>query len=481
MGPTLLPNNYDSSNNSNNNSINNSYNIATSSAPLSRQTVQIILSERRLTEESSALSQLIKRGDWIALTGFPGQSNTGELSLIATDVALLSPCLQPLPPRLTNPELRARERHVDLLVNQQATWHVFRTRALTNAAVRSYLTRSGFVEVETPTLWTQAGGASARPFITHSNALGGDSTPLTLRIAPELFLKQLVVGGIERVFELSKVFRNEGIDATHNPEFTSCEAYCAHADYTDMFTLTEELIRATVHSVNSNSSSSNDSNNSRGNNAHRDIASDNASTATAADSVFGGPQGLIVRLPLHSGANVDKAVTGNPAIRYLNTSTNTNSNNSVSSSDASVNKAKSNNKSTSHTNGSHSSSAGSASAVFNAVQQLQQHSSSQQQPWVEIDFSQPFARIDILPALASFGVQLPEDVNRPESLPDLIAAAKAVGLTVSKDAAVSNAKMLDLMISELLEPLCVAPTFLVHHPVCLSPLAKRHNTRVRLP
>lgn len=158
------------------------------------------------------------------MTGFPGKTKTGELSLFATNLSLLSPCLHDVPDTLLNADTQLRQRHLHMRVNP---WLVknLELRAAVIKSIRDTLCERDFVEVETPVLWPLAGGASARPFTTRSNALSQD---LTLRIATELFLKTLVVGGMDRVFELGKQFRNEGVDATHNPEFTTCEAYMAY-------------------------------------------------------------------------------------------------------------------------------------------------------------------------------------------------------------------------------------------------------------
>ena len=179
-------------------------------------------------------------GDWIGATGEIIATKKGELSVRVSSVTLLSKALRPLPEKwhgLKDVEARSRQRYVDLMVNSDS-----RKTALVRARVVSELRRQfedrGFIEVETPVLLTQATGATARPFETHHNALDLD---LSLRIATELFLKRLVVGGIERVFEIGRIFRNEGVDATHNPEFTMLEAYQAFADYEDVMALIEAV------------------------------------------------------------------------------------------------------------------------------------------------------------------------------------------------------------------------------------------------
>jgi lysyl-tRNA synthetase class 2 len=187
----------------------------------------------------------VHRGDIVGVTGFPGRSNKGELSVFPRDTVRLTPCLHMLPRAhfgLKDQEIRYRQRYLDLIMNGPVRQR-FYTRSRIINYVRAFLTGKGFLEVETPMMNLIAGGANARPFKTHHNDLKLD---MFLRIAPELYLKQLVIGGLDRVFELGRVFRNEGIDLTHNPEFTSCEAYLAYADYRDWMELTEELLSGLV-------------------------------------------------------------------------------------------------------------------------------------------------------------------------------------------------------------------------------------------
>lgn len=188
-------------------------------------------------------------GDRISVTGTIGYSRRGELSVLVSDWCMASKCLHPIPdPHVgfSDPEARVRQRHLDLIVNRDSMEMLFaRSRAI--AAIRRHFTADGYVEVETPMLQTVHGGASARPFRTHINAYHAD---LYLRIAPELYLKRLCVGGMERIFELNRNFRNEGADATHNPEFTSVEAYAAYEDYVSMRTLTRSLILDVAIAVN---------------------------------------------------------------------------------------------------------------------------------------------------------------------------------------------------------------------------------------
>ncbi|WP_409485528.1 bifunctional lysylphosphatidylglycerol synthetase/lysine--tRNA ligase LysX [Arsenicicoccus dermatophilus] len=204
--------------------------------------LQGVLERSRVDTGQLALwRRAVDVGDHVSLTGIPGRSLRGEPSLLVTRWMMAAKCLRPIPTRpgsFTNPEARMRQRYLDLIVNPEASWMMHaRSRAV--AAIRHAFTQRGYMEVETPMLQAVHGGASARPFRTHINAYDAD---LYLRIAPELFLKHLCVGGLDRIFELNRNFRNEGADATHNPEFTSVEAYAAHGDYSTMRELTRELI-----------------------------------------------------------------------------------------------------------------------------------------------------------------------------------------------------------------------------------------------
>jgi len=181
-------------------------------------------------------------GDIVGAEGTLFRTKTGELSVKVSHVELVSKCLRPLPEKwhgLSDKEVRYRQRYVDLMVTPESR-ETFRIRSKAISQLRRGLEDKGFMEVETPMLQSQAGGAAARPFVTHHNALGMD---MFLRIAPELYLKRLIVGGFDRVFEINRNFRNEGLDATHNPEFTMVEFYQAYADFTDAMDTTESLIR----------------------------------------------------------------------------------------------------------------------------------------------------------------------------------------------------------------------------------------------
>ena len=187
-------------------------------------------------------------GDIIGITGEVFRTKTGEISIHAANVTLLSKSLQILPEKfhgLTNTDVRYRQRYTDLIMNSEVK-DTFIKRSRIISSIRRYLDGQGFMEVETPLLVANAGGAAARPFITHSNALDED---FKLRISLELYLKRLIVGGLERVYEIGRVFRNEGCDTRHNPEFTLMELYQAYTDYHGMMDLTENLYRTVAQDV----------------------------------------------------------------------------------------------------------------------------------------------------------------------------------------------------------------------------------------
>jgi len=187
-------------------------------------------------------------GDIIGVRGRVFRTKTGELSVHVSEIRLLTKSLRPLPEKfhgLTDQEARYRQRYLDLIMNEGSR-ETFRVRSAVIDFFRGYLTGLDFMEVETPMMQAIPGGAAARPFITHHNALDMD---LYLRIAPELYLKRLVVGGMERVFEINRNFRNEGLSTRHNPEFTMLEFYQAYADFNDLMDLTENMIRALAHTV----------------------------------------------------------------------------------------------------------------------------------------------------------------------------------------------------------------------------------------
>ena len=210
--------------------------------------IQVYVRKDVLGEENYALIKMMDIGDTVGVTGTVFRTHMGEVSIKAAALEMLSKSLRPLPEKwhgLKDVETRYRQRYVDLIVNPDVR-DTFVKRSQIIRSVRDVLDSHGFLEVETPILNTIAGGAAARPFISYHNAL---DMQVYMRIAPELYLKRLIVGGMDRVYELGRVFRNEGIDNRHNPEFTSVEIYQAFADYRDMMDLTEEVVVKTAEKV----------------------------------------------------------------------------------------------------------------------------------------------------------------------------------------------------------------------------------------
>jgi len=206
-----------------------------------RAKVQVYIRQDSLSELAFRIFKLLDFGDHVGVEGRLFRTRTDEFTIWADSLEFLAKCLLPLPEKwhgLQDVEIRYRQRYLDLIVNPDSR-RVFEIRGRVIAALRRFLTERGYLEVETPMMQPIAGGALARPFVTHHNALDLD---LFLRIAPELYLKRLVVGGIERVFDINKNFRNEGISTQHNPEFTMLEFYQAYSDYQDLMTMTEEMI-----------------------------------------------------------------------------------------------------------------------------------------------------------------------------------------------------------------------------------------------
>ena len=207
--------------------------------------IQIYVRQNVVGANLYEIYKMLDVGDIIGVKGDVFRTRTGEITVLASEIELLSKSLRPLPEKwhgLQDKETRYRQRYADLIMNREVK-DVFAKRTLIVQAIRDYLNAINFIEVETPVLQPIYGGANARPFVTHHNTL--DQT-LYLRIANELYLKRLIVGGFDRVYEFSKDFRNEGMDRDHNPEFTMLELYQAYADYEDIMCLTEQLIAHTT-------------------------------------------------------------------------------------------------------------------------------------------------------------------------------------------------------------------------------------------
>ena len=210
--------------------------------------IQIYVSRNDLGDDAYATFKRLDIGDIIGVKGFPFRTKTGEISVHAKELVLLSKSLEPLPEKfhgLQDTDIRYRQRYVDLIMNEDVR-ETFKKRSAIIKEIRRFLDGRDFMEVETPMLVSNAGGAAARPFVTHYNALDED---VKLRISLELYLKRLIVGGLERVYEIGRVFRNEGVDTRHNPEFTLMELYQAYTDYNGMMELTESMFRYLAEKV----------------------------------------------------------------------------------------------------------------------------------------------------------------------------------------------------------------------------------------
>jgi lysyl-tRNA synthetase class 2 len=208
-----------------------------------RSRIQVYIRKDALSERDFALFKLLDFGDFVGVSGHLFRTRTNELTIWAAKLEFLAKCFIPLPEKwhgLQDVETRYRQRYLDLIVNPDAR-RVFETRSRVLASIRTFLNARGYLEVETPMMQPIAGGALARPFVTHHNTL---DMQLYLRIAPELYLKRLTVGGLERVYEINRNFRNEGISTQHNPEFTMLEFYQAYSEYRELMDMTEEMLSA---------------------------------------------------------------------------------------------------------------------------------------------------------------------------------------------------------------------------------------------
>src|SRR5262252_1838344 len=213
-----------------------------------RARIQVYIRQDSLPDLDFKIYRLLDFGDWVGVEARLFRTKTNELTIWASRLHFLSKCLLPLPEKwhgLTDVEVRYRQRYLDLAVNPDSR-RVFEARSRVVSSIREFMTARGYLEVETPMMQPLAGGALARPFVTHHNAMDMD---LFLRIAPELYLKRLTVGGLERVFEINRNFRNEGISTQHNPEFTMLEFYEAYSDYHALMRMTEEMIAAVAEAA----------------------------------------------------------------------------------------------------------------------------------------------------------------------------------------------------------------------------------------
>ena len=351
--------------------------------------VQIKVSKAAYGDKEQFLDDMSKvsRGDVVGVSnGYPTKTKAGELSIVPEKVHILSPCYKLLPTSvLTEPSFKYRHRHVDLMMSPR-TRSIFYTRSKIIRSVRKFLDDRDFVEVDTPILDSGAGGASADPFKTHLNEL---NLPMYLRIAPELALKQLVIGGMDRVYEIGRQFRNEGIDRTHNPEFTSCEFYMAYADYCDLIQMTEDMLASIAQDIGLGG--------------------------------LTGPSGLI-------GGQGGKYIIRKNMLLCV--------------------------------------------PDFDPVKT--------NEDFVPVDFTKtPYAKLDFMRGLESAtGDSFPEppDLASVESIKFLKHQCLKHDVH-SSEAGDSAPKLLDKLFSKLIEHELIHPTFVMDHPLMMSPLAKEHRSR----
>ena len=347
-------------------------------------------------------------GDLIGAEGAAFRTRTGELSLRVESLRLLAKALRPLPEKfhgLADRETRYRRRHLDLIMNEEAR-ETFRIRTRVVDFIRRFFAARGFLEVETPMMQPLAGGAAARPFETWHHALG---IPLYLRVAPELYLKRLVVGGFERVFEINRNFRNEGLSTRHNPEFTMLEFYQAYADYRDLMDLTEDLLRSLAKDV---------SRAKGGGGASRRAARSARSGASGEAPV--GDGGARPGRPSGSAPSDEPAGPAGPR------------------------------------------SGGPESGPEGMVVEWQGH---------RVDFARPFARVSVRDAVLRHvaGVAA-ADLDDPRKV-----RAAARGLGIEPGAEAGAGKALVEIFEREVEPRLIAPTFVTHYPVEVSPLSRRND------